>query len=672
MFSLKKDKGSALLAMMLVLVVSASYVLVSKLNNSNREYKRRGSSVQVLNEAKAALIGYAISYPENVNPNSGPGYLPCPDLNNDGSAEGSCVLAGPNFTTGRFPFETLNVRELRDGSNERLWYALSENYRNFAGLTPLNSETAGQLSVDGANDIVAIIFAPGYALDGQGRDPTTTEVTTVANYLESENASITDVNYVSTAAGNFNDTLVTITRQELMQAVEARVLGDVSQAVAAYQGNHAAYPWLSAFTNPTASTYRGQSGTIRGHLPFHWSSDPDSVEVAGSLDIAGRNPFSSDITVTWSFTNANSPAPAVSTYGNVSGYDLYRGTMVTPDVACLQSNICADPNYPGISTAAAITFNNAQCTWSSVDVFQCTGTFVTSDTTAYPEINTVADWAYAFNLGDNQFILKWDNAAWVADGSFLGRANGTGWHQATQVIYAYTETVDRTYTLNITFTDDTADGADIINPTVATERTRNLELENFDIALTPGQGTALHTPGANSISITIDETRTIEVTGSPSIPSPSTSVSSSRTLTNDADTKGVIAATGLQYDMDIDGGELPPWFVLNDWHELIYMSYASGEPLPGNTTAGQDCVTLVANCISVDDGGTNAATADGPVVINNVRAVAVSAGIDTTGSRPSGTLSDYLEVDNAVVDDIFMKDSTVTNNDQLRVIATAP
>ena len=162
------------------------------------------------------------------------------------------------------------------------------------------------------------------------------------------------------------------------------------------------------------------------------------------------------------------------------------------------------------------------------------------------------------------------------------------------------------------------------------------------------------------------------MTGSPSATSPTTTVSSSRTLTNDADTKGVITATGLQYDMDIDGGELPSWFVLNDWHELIYMSYASGEPLPGNTTVGQDCVTLVANCITVDDGGSNAAIADGPVVINNVRAVAVSAGTDTSGSRPSGNLGDYFEVDNAVADDIFMKDSTVTNNDKLRVIATAP
>ena len=674
--TLHSSRGSALLAMMLVLVVSASYVLVSQLNDSNREIQRRGDSVQVLNEAKAALIGYAISYPEIVDPNFGPGYLPCPDLDNDGDAENTCAQAGPtNFSTGRFPFETLNVRELRDSSNETLWYAVSDNYRGdiLAGqLVPLNSETAGQLSVDGNGDIVAIIFSPGYVVSGQDRDPLTAEVTDVTNYLEGENAIINNGTYVTTAAGNFNDTLVTITRQELMQAVEARVLGDVSQAINNYQGAHAAYPWLSAFANPTASTYRGQQGTFRGHLPFHWSNDPDSVQVPGSLDIVGRNPFTSDITVTWSFSNANSPNPAQSQYGNFSGFDLYRGSMVTPDSACIQSNVCADPNYPGISTAAPITFNNAQCTWSSVDVFQCTGTFVTSDTTAFPEVNTVPDFAYAWNTGDDEVILKWDNGTWQSDGSFLGRANATGWNMGTQVLYAYNETVTRTYTINITFTDDTADGADIINPTAATQRTRNLELENFDIALTPGQGTALHTPGANAISIIIDETREIEVTGSPTVPSPVISVSSSRTLTNDADTKGVITATGIPYDVDIDAGELPAWFVQNDWHELIYLSYASGENLPGDTTVGQDCVTLVTNCISVDDGGTNPATADGAVVTTNVRAVALSAGIDTSGSRPSANLADYFEVDNAVVDDIFMKDSTVNNNDQLRVIATAP
>ena len=113
----QKQRGSVLLVMMLILVVSASFVLVSKLNATSNQYARQSSSLSALNEAKAALIGYALTYPDKINANEGPGYLPCPDLDNDGDAEGGCALGGPvNFTIGRFPFETLEVADLRDTS----------------------------------------------------------------------------------------------------------------------------------------------------------------------------------------------------------------------------------------------------------------------------------------------------------------------------------------------------------------------------------------------------------------------------------------------------------------------------------------------------------------------------------------------------------------------------
>ncbi len=172
--------------MVLIIVVSASFVLVTKLNANTRQFIRQSSSLTVLNEAKAALIGYAVTYPDKVNANAGPGYLPCPDLDNDGGAEGGCALAGPtNLTIGRFPYETLEVADLRDASGERLWYALSDAYRNFAGFTPLNSDTAGAFSVDGNADIVAVIIAPGASNPAQNRaaDPLDR-----ANYLEDDNA----------------------------------------------------------------------------------------------------------------------------------------------------------------------------------------------------------------------------------------------------------------------------------------------------------------------------------------------------------------------------------------------------------------------------------------------------------------------------------------------------
>jgi hypothetical protein len=133
----KSESGAALLLLMLVIIVGASFILVSSLNTNLRQYDRQGKTAVTLSDARAALITYALTYPENVNPEEGPGYLPCPDRTNPvsgiaadiGSAEGSCSLSGGTII-GRFPWKTLNTSDLRDHTGERLWYAVSENFKN--------------------------------------------------------------------------------------------------------------------------------------------------------------------------------------------------------------------------------------------------------------------------------------------------------------------------------------------------------------------------------------------------------------------------------------------------------------------------------------------------------------------------------------------------------------
>lgn len=257
----KAQTGAALLALMLVLIIGSSYFLVTKLNTNlalTQQYEETGIA---LSAAKNALIGYAVSYPDRVNPGDGPGYLPCPDIDNDGDAEGSCALAGPiNWTRGRFPFETLELSEMRDSSGARLWYTLSENFRYGANKTvPLNSESpsSAELSINGVGDIVAVIFAPGEPFDNQDRDA---DVNDVTNYLEDDNSDA-DTSFVTNANVNFNDRLIVITRQELMAAVEKRVMGEVAQVLIDYfeyidandgipGDNNAAYPWMTPFTDP--------------------------------------------------------------------------------------------------------------------------------------------------------------------------------------------------------------------------------------------------------------------------------------------------------------------------------------------------------------------------------------------------------------------------------------
>jgi hypothetical protein len=254
-----RESGAALLAFMLVFVVGASYILVSDLNANAKKYVRQASSEKVLSEAKSALIGYAVNYPES-HPGQGPGYLPCPDINDSGSAGGSCSLSG-GTTIGRLPFKTLEVSELRDHVGERLWYAVSENYKNNPKVMPaLNSETPGNFSVDGRGDIVAVIFAPGSPVASQDR--TGAGINAVANYLEGDNAN-GDNSFVSRASGQFDDQVITISRDELMSAVEQRVINQIRTVFKHYYATYGAYPWLAPFGDPKAS-FTGLRGSHHG------------------------------------------------------------------------------------------------------------------------------------------------------------------------------------------------------------------------------------------------------------------------------------------------------------------------------------------------------------------------------------------------------------------------
>ncbi len=245
-----RQQGAALLVFMLILIVGTGYLFLNKLNGHYSPWSRSPDTYAALKQAKDTLIGYAVSYPDQVNAAKGPGYLPCPDRDNDGEllTEGSCSQAG-GTNIGRFPWKYLATDELRDSSGSRLWYAVSNNYRFNPQLEPLNSETPGQFSMDGAGDIVAVLIAPGEALSSQNRD---TGPNTVGNYLEDDNADL-DTSFVSRANGAFNDQVMTITRQELMQAVERRVLAEAGNAFERYRTSYGSYPWLSPYARPRAS-----------------------------------------------------------------------------------------------------------------------------------------------------------------------------------------------------------------------------------------------------------------------------------------------------------------------------------------------------------------------------------------------------------------------------------
>lgn len=210
-------------------------------------------------------------------------------------------------------FQTSSVRlgsRIVDGSGEPLWYAVSRNLLHTdtsgAGETQLVSinpdivrnppygwlrvcDTDGNLLSD---RVAAVIIAPGTALTGQDRsgvapaavnfldavqvaDPVGGALRTISNADSDggpDSVGLTtaglcgsgtnaDEQFVVAAGTNavdsatFNDELVFITADEVLDAVQQRALSVAANALEAYRANHAGhFPWLSPFINAANPT----------------------------------------------------------------------------------------------------------------------------------------------------------------------------------------------------------------------------------------------------------------------------------------------------------------------------------------------------------------------------------------------------------------------------------
>jgi len=313
------QSGVALLLLLVFVAMAASAFLVERLEGV-AERTRNGQERQTLArlaQARAALIAYAATYPDNINPDFGPGFLPCPDTSDSGNPNPPC---GPG-ALGRLPWRELGLSDLRDASGERLWYAVSDNFRNNPKVAPMNSDTPGQLTLDGVDGVVAVIMAPGPVVGGQDRaaDPADP-----ANYLEDDNAAPADGRFVSRAVGEFNDRVAAVSHAHLMAAVERRVLGEATVAVRTYMAeNDDTYPWLSPFDEPWFQSRPDALPAREGRLAFN----------------AAGHRYSTALEADWALTGAD-----ISVWGTVSQGDVAEGTV----------NV--SPAYPA-------QFLGGACTW---------------------------------------------------------------------------------------------------------------------------------------------------------------------------------------------------------------------------------------------------------------------------------------------------------------------
>lgn len=184
--------GAAVWLALFTIVLVLLGVLQLRAGTGSILRERDRQSERVLAYARDALIAYAADHP--VNASVGPGYLPCPDLDNDGWAEATCgSLAGDSGQEqrlGRLPWKTLGLPDLRDGHGERLWYAVSSKYkgllncgasRGCVDMSPavalgtitvrdpsglvLQDATVRDPARAAAGGAVAVVFAPGPPLE---------------------------------------------------------------------------------------------------------------------------------------------------------------------------------------------------------------------------------------------------------------------------------------------------------------------------------------------------------------------------------------------------------------------------------------------------------------------------------------------------------------------------
>lgn len=278
------QQGMALIVLVLILLISGSAVFFSAFSGNNVKFKRDERTALALVEAKAALLGYAASVDLSsavcVSNCRRPGDLPCPDTNNDGVAEMSCGNAagttGQATRTGRLPWKTLGLGDLRDANGERLWYAVSNRFKNSTRAFPLNSDVFGTITVrdsignivqdaTGSSGAIALIISVGMPItrqDGVVQSRILANENNAIHYLD--NALGEDnVNFVDGGADGFikgqinnidgetilNDQLIEISHSDMMRAIEPLVAARVAEAVSNYFAVNAIYPSPASFSD---------------------------------------------------------------------------------------------------------------------------------------------------------------------------------------------------------------------------------------------------------------------------------------------------------------------------------------------------------------------------------------------------------------------------------------
>ena len=595
------------------------------------DHERFLHNKRVLKEAKQALLMYAYRYPETAlafnGTIRGPGRLPCPDTDAPGGTGtpnpvANCI-AGGNAMVGRFPWNANGMQfyDVRDAANERLWYAVSQNFAN-PDLDVINSDTPGTITIhdqtgsviyDGSvAGVAAVIIAPGPAIDRGGVAQlrlTGPQQLNPANYLDLfgawDNSDFTNLNAVdgfvhgpvddlTTGTLIVNDQMILVTAEEVIAVAEKAALQAYQTAINDYNANIVilgvdAYPWLDDYaTTLNLAVFDADVGTRLGRVPSIFANYFDN-------DPSGQpsQPIVSDLKVQ---------------------INLSVNTFAVPDLL---------PDV--ISAGASIVFNNV----------------LNGDLTITPAVP-----------GASTVRYYWDEIA-VPDGwleCLPAVPTGTlvDCHQANAAPgipnSAIIPNEFATRVVRITYTNTLAAGV----PFTRIYTPDNTAAPSVYEVPTAGDHAYIFSEYAeatvDAIDVTYQYDDNFDVSG----------------VLDNILSGDVNYLLGVRYYPELPGWALDPALTPslsgNDWHDSIQMAYAAGFE-PGAAAA---CVSP--NCITVNNAG---GTPDDKIAV-----LTIAAEHDFIDDAPPGYLDDLPDIfdpENANADDTFNA-WALTNNDKVLVI----
>ncbi len=669
----RAQRGAALLVILTILVLLTSAILLDQLSASVQPSPSRDpGSVEQLARAKEALIAWAASHPDT------PGLLPFPDRNDDATANydgaADCVAPGaiaPGHLLGSFPIRgeqggcAANIpmsMDVEDSAGERLWYAVSQNLVRGGGGGPVNPDirdlgahpwitvrdALGNVILDPdtglALPIAAVIIAPGAALPGQDRSaaaPAATHfldslVVGANTYLNSDADGCSDVacgtpgeefiiNANPQPGDNFNDRLVYITVEELMRAVEDRVIGEAANALKAYRSSNPGdyYPWMSTFSDPRspqgAATGGSATSLVDAGTDFLVAgvSDGDLVRnlTDGSIGpVATGGVTATTLTLEGLIGGTTNTFVAGDTYV-VSAPDKFHGDPGAAVDGMLPLHF---PNEV-FQTGFTVNWNFAGEKNDDVG----------GDPALHPTIADVDNFNGAdLTIPDNQGACKWTQSNRVDCRGFAVLPN--------------TPAAGITRTVEVWF-NFTANVTTVVSPTATSVRRRNHTYNG------PYDGPVIPVAAPDMPQ----ETWSVRITDDDGILVPGW-----RLAVRDASTDLVINKfDGIRYEIDVPN-ELPAWFVDNNWQHFVHAAI-SGAHLPATAaTSGDgicetppigpgnendDCLSIAFNATTVRDDV--AALVVGPGAV--LPAIAQDRNAGTACPSHPAFLCDYFESPNS-------------------------